>query len=281
LNYSEVEFAQTYSQIKNEIIRGSLLRFSKEFHHLDRLYIGTIGDMPSNSGLGSSSAFACALDLALSQLTRNEALTPEILAKRACELEIEILKKPIGIQDQWATAKGGLRWYDVSTSGKVTSGEIELSTEQKQSINSSLLLVDSGNYRNAEQITLSYSNPDKNQEKLLQNLLEKAKKFSKEIATISTEDIPSYLGEQLAFSWDLKKRLSNKITSNAIDDLYQELLSLGCLGGKISGAGGGGYLLMVVPADLSEKIKSHLTSLKILFESPNIYEEGTEVLINC
>jgi len=281
LNYSDVEMVNRYSEIKNEIIRASLDRFSAEGYFLDRLYIGTIGDMPSNSGLGSSSAFSCALDLGLNQLSSNLPFSPNVLATRACALEIDILKKPIGIQDQWATANGGLRWYQILNDGEVVSGDLNLTNEQKVVLSNSLLLVDTGKFRNAESITKTYSHPDRNQEKLLLKLLHLAQRLGVDLSHVGVDEIPNFLGEQLRYSWDLKKNLSSQVSSSSIDDLYETLLSLGCLGGKISGAGGGGYLLMVAPPERMDFIKSHLTSLKILFETPSVHERGTEVLVNC
>ncbi len=281
LNYSKNEFVNDLDKIQNQIIRESLIRFSKDFFQPKNLYIGTIGDMRSNSGLGSSSAFSCALDLALLQFTRGNLIEPLELARRACSLELEILKKPIGIQDQFASAYGGLRKYEISRNGEVQASSIELTEPQAEALNKCLLLVDTGLVRNAEEMTKTYSNPNKNQEELMNKILTMAKEFSSKLPQTPPIDIPELLGSMLTNSWESKRKLDRSISSHKIDRLYEHLMNLGCLGGKVVGAGGGGYLLMVVPPNKIERILQSLKKSNILFDNPRISTSGSEVLVKA
>ena len=281
LNYSENELVEETSEIKNEIIRGSLKRFSRENFLLDRLYIGTVGDIRSNSGLGSSSAFSCSLDLALAQLTKKPNTNPIEIAQRACQLEIYELNKAIGIQDQWSSAHGGLRQFEILKNGSVKTETVKLTSAQATSINSCLLLVDTGQVRKAENISQNYNIPNSKQQKIIQTIHEKAIQFPAEITRTSPIEIPEMLADCLKSSWELKKSLSSKISNLDIDSLYNQMIRYGCLGGKILGAGGGGYLLMIVPVEKIESIESKLQKENILFDRPAISESGTEVLIKC
>jgi D-glycero-alpha-D-manno-heptose-7-phosphate kinase len=281
LNYSENELVDSTARIKNDIIRSSLSRFSRENYELERLYIGTIGDIRSNSGLGSSSAFACALDLGLAQLTKNPRLNPSTLAQRACQIEIEHLRKKIGIQDQWASSHGGLRKYAISRDGTVSTKKLKITNAQTAAINECLLLVDTGQSRKAEKISEEYSRPNIRQKRLIYKLHEKALEFPDQLVNTAPKEIPGLLANCLSESWNLKKELSSLISNNEIDLLYEKMIRIGCLGGKILGAGGGGYLLMIAPLNKVEKIESILQKMSILYDKPSISNFGTEVLTKC
>ena len=281
LNYSDTELVSDLDSIRNEIIRESLIRHQLESAKLSRLYIGTIGDTRSNSGLGSSSAFACALDLALLNLQAPSQVLAEDIANRACNLEVNILKKPIGIQDQWATAFGGFNSYNISPNGIVEVNQVLLSDEQMNVLRNCMILVDTGISRNSESITHSYSKPDGRQEENLKEMHSLAKEIALELPNKSAEELPSFLGNNLNKTWRLKRELHSTVATKQIDKIYDQLISFGCLGGKLLGAGGGGYILMIThPAEL-EKITTRISLEGMLFDTPRPTTSGTEVLVRC
>ena len=281
LNYSDTEMVNEIGLIKNDIIRASLERYESENGAIGRLYIGTIGDVRSNSGLGSSSAFAAALDLALTNLVSHKDMSPALIAKRACELELNILNKPIGIQDQWATAVGGLNAYTIRADGEVDISNIALSPDKLEILNSCLVLIDTGISRNAESITKTYSSPTGNQEKNLIRMMEIAKSFTEELQSQNESGLAKFLGEALHSAWRLKQELHQSITNEQITDLYSKLISLGCIGGKLLGAGGGGYLLMVVEPSERKEVAEKILKLGLLLDFPKISKSQTGVLARC
>ena len=281
LNYSDTELVNEIGLIKNDIIRASLERYESENGAIGRLYIGTIGDVRSNSGLGSSSAFAAALDLALANLVSPQEKPPSLIAKRACELELNILNKPIGIQDQWATAVGGLNAYTIRADGEVEITNIKLKADKLETLNSCLVLIDTGISRNAESITRTYSSPTINQERNLVRMMEDAKSFTNELQNQNGPGLAKFLGEALHSVWQLKQELHESVTNRHIKNLYSQLISIGCIGGKLLGAGGGGYLLMVVEPSKREEVAAKVSNLGLLLDFPRISESQTEVLARC
>jgi D-glycero-alpha-D-manno-heptose-7-phosphate kinase len=196
-------------------------------------------------------------------------------------IEIEKLSKPIGIQDQWASAHGGCSDYRIAKNGEVTVNSLNVSDSQMNVLNHCLLLVDTGISRNAETITEKYSKPSGSQEKSLLQILQMANDLGEILERCNPISIPSLLAQYLNDSWELKRKLSTQVSSKQIENLYQYLIGIGCLGGKISGAGGGGYLLMVVEPAKMEQIQSHLRENNILFDCPMVSPSGAEVLISC
>jgi D-glycero-alpha-D-manno-heptose-7-phosphate kinase len=279
LNYSETELHQEVSEIKNGIVRATLNRFENEHENKKKLYIGTIGDLRSNSGLGSSSAFACSLVKALSVFD-SRSLTTEELANEVIRIELEDLEKPIGIQDQLASAFGGLRRFDISDNGEIQSKVIQLSSLKKQTLNSVMYLVDTQIYRNADDITKHQQVPDSSQEKILLEYLKEVDRFEEEITSGSDEGFDLFLGEFLKKQWENKKKISPSISNQHLNEMYEKLLKCGFLGGKLTGAGGGGYFLMIAPLIRTQEIEYKLSQTGFQFDRPSLTESGTEVLSN-
>lgn len=236
ISYAKNEHVSQINDIENGIVRESLRLLDIDIP----LYISTSADLPARSGLGSSSSFAVGLLNALHAFL-NENVPPQQLAEEACEVEIQLLRKSMGKQDQYAAAFGGLNHFIFNRDGSVDVKNLgEVSEHPKLFDN--LFLVWTALLRDAETVLSDQvSNSNKNFDSLismsatadtLANLLE-SKNFQSEV-----------IGKMLLDSWNLKKSLSEKISNTKIDKLMNQCLQSGCTGGKLLGAGGGGFLLV-------------------------------------
>jgi D-glycero-alpha-D-manno-heptose-7-phosphate kinase len=239
LNYKVSEEVHTVDEIKNNIIRECL-----RFLGLDPpLYVSTVGDVPASTGLGGSSAFAVGLLNALHGL-KGERVSAGQLAEEACHIEIDVLGEPIGKQDQYAAAYGGLNAFVFRPDGSVTVEHQQLADSVKEQFFGSMLMLWTGITREASGILVEQQkNVDAEWAKLcamrdqvqeLQALLQRDQFDVKEFGSI------------LDAGWRLKHDLASGISNPMIDEYYERALAAGALGGKLCGAGGGGFLLLVV-----------------------------------
>jgi len=186
---------------------------------------------------------------------------PDQLAKDACEIEIDILKQPIGVQDQYAAAYGGLNLIEVANKRQVSVRPYVINSEIEKILSENLLLIRVPGARSASQL-LANQNTHENQEANLSTLLE-----MKEMALKGHKILqagPKELGAQLHHSWMLKKTLNKDISNQKIDRLYEDLLVEGVYGGKLLGAGGSGYFLIVAERNTIQKILERRKSEGIL-----------------
>jgi D-glycero-alpha-D-manno-heptose-7-phosphate kinase len=252
LNYSVTEHVNTLDEIKNEIARECIRFLGIE----ESLYISSTSDLPALSGLASSSCFAVGLLNALHQLKGDHVSLAQI-AEEACHIEINVLKKPIGKQDQYATAFGGVNLFTFNKDGSVI-----LKPLTNQSINIILqnsLLFYTDIQRSADDILKDQkSGFDINENKLL-DIKEGAEEFYKLVcdANLNLEKIGGLLHQ----NWLSKKALSNKISNREIDNFYELAISKGAIGGKILGAGGGGFLFLIAKKEYHNNIINALSNL--------------------
>jgi D-glycero-alpha-D-manno-heptose-7-phosphate kinase len=270
VGYTQTEMVDQVSEIQHELIREAFLKTG-----IDRgVEVTTMGDIPSRgSGLGSSSTVTVGTLHAMYTL-KGEMVTAECLARQACEIEIDRLGKPIGIQDQYIAAFGGLRFMEFRTSGEVLTQKIELTPSQARRLNESLLLFFTGITRQSGSIL------DEQKQNIDQrrNVLCEMKKM----AYIARDKLLSgnidVIGELLHESWQLKKQLASKISNNGIDEIYDSARSAGAIGGKITGAGGGGFLLLYCPYEKQEAVRCALSNLQ---ELPfQLEHDGSKVIFN-
>lgn len=269
LNYSETELVESIDEIENDIIREALRMVPID----SGLYISTVADLPASSGLGSSSAFAVGLLQALHQL-RGERITLAELAEEACRLEIDILKRPIGKQDQYATAFGGLNQFNFHSDGRVSIEPQALPANRIRELFDSILLLWTGIVRQTKDILEEQkrATPDRMSE--LREI--KGHCFELKQQLRSGFD-PVAFGGVLDETWSSKRKLASTISSDQIDTWYARAREAGAIGGKISGAGGGGFLLLIVPPSRRAAVCRALPELPPV---PIRYEEsGTRVLI--
>lgn len=270
IGYTQTEMVDHLDEIQHELIRESL-RLSGITAGVE---ITTMGDIPSaGSGLGSSSAVTVgSLHAMYSYL--GEMVTAERLAREACHVEIEVLKKPIGIQDQYAVAYGGLRFYEFQPNGEVAHERVHLSQAVARKLDENFLLFYTGIQRQADTILGEQKANIHDTTPLLCELKELAFKAREELEKGNLDEI----GVMLDYSWSLKKRLASKISNNGIDEVYALAKQAGALGGKITGAGGGGFLLLYCPQEKQDAVRQ---ALKDLQELPfRLERDGTKVIFN-
>jgi D-glycero-alpha-D-manno-heptose-7-phosphate kinase len=243
LSYSKTEHAHTLDDIENSIARECL----RLVHVEPPLYIATAADLPASSGLGSSSSFAVGLLNAL-HLLKGERVSPAQLAEEACEVEINILGNPIGKQDQYAAAFGGLNHIIFKESGRVEIDHLVLQNNLIDEIFENSLLIWTGIQRDASSI-LAKQNKNVAKKIASYELLINDNKNCKELMLNPPADFLSQFGGLLEKTWQTKKSLEETISSKEMDDMHEQVKSLGGYGGKLSGAGGGGFFYEIVPKE--------------------------------
>lgn len=239
ISYSEIEHTQNRAEIKNSIVRSCL-----ELLEIDEpLQISTSADLPANSGLGSSSSFAVALLLGLHAI-RGEEVSPVQVAEEASRVEIEILKSPIGKQDQYAAAFGGLNYFEFKTNGTVKIEPIYLSNIDTGRLLERSILIWTGQTRKADSILSDQAlRASKNLDQLIA-ITELAAIFKNELLKPNLNW--SELGSLISQGWTLKKSFSTKITTPEVQEITSKLDEINCYGYKLLGAGGGGFIFSLM-----------------------------------
>jgi D-glycero-alpha-D-manno-heptose-7-phosphate kinase len=270
VGYTRTEMVDSIDQIQHELIREAL-RLTGIRQGVE---ITTMGDIPaSGSGLGSSSTVAVG-SLHSMYTYLGEIIPAERLAREACDIEINILGKPIGIQDQYIAAYGGLRFLEFLPDGEVKNEKISIDQVTRRRLNESLLLFFTGITRNSDTILGEQKRNIKDRMEILDELKGMAYKVKDELKNGNIDVI----GELLHESWMLKKQLASQISNHTLDAIYSAARNAGALGGKITGAGGGGFLLLYCPFEKREEVRSALNNLQ---ELPfQLEPEGTKVIFN-
>lgn len=243
LNYSETEQVGRVEDIKNDIARECLRLLAIE----PPIYISTVADVPAFSGLGSSSSFAVGLLNAL-HAYRGERVTAGQLAQEACHIEIEVLRHPIGKQDQYAAAFGGLNFFTFCADGSVTlEPQRRHQNGTVKNLFNHLMMFWTGIQRSASSVLDEQrQNIDSRVEELCT-----LRDHAYRLKSIMQDRLdPIDLGRALDETWRVKRRLASSITSDRIDAWYERAAEAGAVGGKLCGAGGGGFLMLIVePSD--------------------------------
>ena len=254
LSYSKTEHVDTLDEIENDVARECL----RLIHVEPPLYIATAADLPASSGLGSSSSFAVGLLYALHTM-RGESVSAGQLAEEACHVEIGMLKRPIGKQDQYAAAFGGLNFITFQPDGRVHLDHIWLPDDGAASLFRNSMLFWTGTQRDAGSILEEQrANITETSETLVQ-MRDLAGDF-RDILLQQRND-PGGLGAILDAGWQAKRSLASKISSSEIDVCYERARAAGALGGKIAGAGGGGVLYLVVPPENQAAVRAALSEM--------------------
>jgi D-glycero-alpha-D-manno-heptose-7-phosphate kinase len=270
VGYSRTEMVDSIDEIEHELVRESLRKVGIK----SGIEISTMADVPSEgSGLGSSSTVTVGLLNAL-YAYKGEMRTAEDLARQACEIEIDILGKPIGKQDQYIAAYGGIRRFRFLPDENVEVDEVKLDKEHKRLLQESLMLFYTGVTRQASSIL----GEQKNNIDTRMDVLKKMRDQAETLYRYLSENQVEKLGEVLKEGWNLKKTLANGITNSSIDTLYEKALEAGAIGGKVAGAGGGGFLLIFCPPEKRANVRKALCELR---ELPfGLERDGTKVIFN-
>ena len=254
LNYSKTEIVNHIKDIKHDIIRSCL----KYMNIKETLYISTISDVPASTGLGSSSAFCVGLLNALHKY-KKISISKSELAYKASQIEIKILKKPIGIQDYYPAVYGGLRYYKFKDNNQIEISKNLISNRQFSILSKSILVFWSGVTRSADKI-LKKQNLKSKTNKLI---LDELKSLTNEVSYMfyNKRLKVKVLGEKMDEAWKLKKRLSSGITNKLINIAYNTAKKNGAYGGKILGAGGGGFLLLIADNSCHKEIEKEMNKI--------------------
>jgi D-glycero-alpha-D-manno-heptose-7-phosphate kinase len=262
VKYSKTELVDQIDDVIHPIVRESLKKFD-----LSGIDINSIADIPAGTGLGSSSSYTVGLLHALYGYT-NQNISAETLASEASEIEIEILKEPIGKQDQYAAAYGGLNIIRFLPTGDVKIEPIEMENSLYTQLQDNLLLFYTDKTRSASDILYDQKNNLINQEKNFDTQKQMTKLVEKAKCCLSDSDLDGF-GKILDENWQLKRSLSSKISNTKIDDIYSIALKNRAMGGKILGAGGGGFLLFYCKKEHQKQLRgalSKLTEIEFNFE---------------
>jgi D-glycero-alpha-D-manno-heptose-7-phosphate kinase len=251
VKYSSTETVNDLNKLKHPLLREAL----RKSGITGGIEISSIADIPSGTGMGSSSSFTVGLLHNLYAINR-KFVTHEVLAKEACEIEIDIVKEPIGKQDQFAAAFGGLNIIYFNQDGSVRVEPLHIKNSVYQSLEENLLMFYVGNQRKASDI-LSEQKKNASQDDKFNTLKQMVSLVFDLRDALYDERLEDY-GKILHENWILKQKLASKISNSEIDEIYSAGLKSGASGGKLLGAGGGGFMLFYCEKDKQEKLKNAL-----------------------
>ena len=239
VRYTKAETVHRLDEIGHPLARAALEHFGIQ----NGIEIVSIADIPAGTGVGSSSCYLVGLMNALHALTQSP-VSPQQLAEEACHIELDLLHKPIGKQDQYMAAYGGLTMLDIAKDGKVEAQYLSIPVEVVEELENNLLLFYTGDVRDATAILSQQDDATKRKDTVVVSSLTEIKDIGMEIASAIMAGNLRHFGELMDDHWQAKKRLSKGITNPMIDAWYELSKRNGAIGGKISGAGGGGFLML-------------------------------------
>ena len=265
INWSQVEFKDKIEDIDHPIVKEALKFFKVDFP----IEITTFSDIPGQTGLGSSSSFAVGLVNALHAL-RGEMVTKHTLASEAAHIEVDVLGRAMGKQDHFAAAYGNLNVFTFNPDESVTVEPVLYRPEIKKAIESNLLLFYLKTKRDASNILKTQQKETQNKLNSLRELQDLVVPLRDIISNSSGNELNKF-GELLDKGWKIKRELTDKISSDEIDNYYQKAKDSGAIGGKLLGAGGGGFLLLYVETKHHQSV---IDALSELFCLPIGFDDG-------
>ncbi len=257
LKYSTTELVDSLDQIKHPIFKEVI-----NLENINGVDISSIADIPAGTGLGSSSSFTVGLLNAINAY-KGQFLTKKEMAEKACEIEIERLSNPIGKQDQYAAAYGGINNIKFYSDESVEVTKVKISEDKTKELEGNLLMVFTGGVRDASSILTQQSQMMSNKKKKdsvgkmvdlsfkLQNVIE---------SNESIDDFGFYLNQ----GWELKRSLIQNISNPVIDNIYKNGIAAGALGGKLLGAGNGGFILFYCQKKMQAEFKNRMKNYLIM-----------------
>lgn len=267
LKYSQNELVDNIQDIDHRIFHQVL-----EDMDISGVEISSTADVPGGTGLGSSSTFTVGL-LHTLYCYKGKFVSKAKLAHEACEIEIEKLASPIGKQDQYAAAFGGLNFIRFNKDGSVSVAPIMMQADTYKQLENNLLMFYTGTVRSANAI-LGEQKKNITQDHKNQNLLKMCRLAEEMKEALEHNDLSGF-GAVLHESWELKKTLASGITSNAIDAAYARALENGALGGKLLGAGGGGFLLFYCEPGYQDQVRKNIGLKEFEFR---LERDGTSIV---
>jgi len=268
LKYSQTEMVNQLSDIAHPIFREAL-----SMYNLTGVDINSIADIPAGTGMGSSSSFTVGLLNAI-RAYLGKYTSAEKLASLACHIELERVGSPIGKQDQYAAAYGGLNFITFNQDESVKVEKVIMSPQIRSQLDENLILIYIGGKHTANDILKSQSSAISNEEKfnMQKRMVKLAYSLREALQDNNLDDFGSILNE----GWLLKRSLVKGISNNDIDDIYKKGIEAGALGGKLLGAGGAGFILFYCPKDRQDSFRK---KMKDFTETPFSFEyQGSQVI---
>jgi len=274
VKYSKSETVRRREELQHDIAKEAMGMMDIN----NAIEIVSIADVPAGTGLGSSSCYAVGLLNAI-HIMKREYVTLQELAEEACRLEMDILRKPIGKQDQYMAAFGGLTVLDIDKNGVVRIRKANVLAATIDDLNRNLLMFFTNTSRSADAILSEQSKGAKEEKSVVMESMHYIKEIGHKILEAIESNNLTEVGVLFDKHWQYKKKISNKISNSHFDMIYDIAKEYGALGGKILGAGGGGFFLFYVENNHSrfrEKMKElGLREMRYRFDF-----EGTKVLAN-
>ena len=274
LKYSEIEQVKGVMDVKHPIMREVLAELNLKTPQIE---ITTLADIPSGTGLGSSGSFTTALIKALYSHYRKN-IHPQQLAELACEIEIAKLGEPIGKQDQYIAAYGGISEFTFHKDGTVSSNPLNLSMQTVHDLEDNLVLFFTGISRSASSILKDQVDKSKAKNSSMIDNLHFTKNLGHRSKEALIKDDTYKFGELMHEHWEHKKSRSNGMTNEFIDTAYNKALQSGAVGGKLVGAGGGGFLMFY--ANDKERLRYKMAELGLEEVRFQFDFEGTKVILS-
>ena len=274
IKYSRTEMVENVAQVQHQLARAAL-----EYYGIkDSIEITSMADINEGTGMGSSGSYLVGLLKGLQTLTRRGCSIQE-LAEEACHIEIDLLHKPVGKQDQYLAAYGGFTAMDIDRDGTVKVSNVNIGHEIIEELQNKLLLFYTGISRDALSILGEQSAKAKEEQSDVAKSLLRIKEIGLEIKKAIEEGRLDDFGRLLDEHWQVKKTMSTKMSDPKIDRLYSLAKDCGALGGKIMGAGGGGFFIFYCPGD-KRKVREAMKA-NGLWEMPFRFEnEGAKTIVD-
>jgi D-glycero-alpha-D-manno-heptose-7-phosphate kinase len=273
IKYSKLERVSAIDDIEHPIIREALKVTGVRPEYLE---VTSMADIPAGTGLGSSGSFTTALLKAFHAHTRN-LIHPSQLAEQACDIEINRLKEPVGKQDQYIAAYGGITCFRFDRDGAVEAWPLKISEETRYNLEDNLLLFFTGYSRSASTILKDQDDKSKVSDTSMTENLHFVKKLGLDSqAALESGDLKGF-AELMNVHWNRKKERSGSMTTGEIDGWYEHALRNGAVGGKLIGAGGGGFLMFY--ADDKTRLRHAMRQLGLTEVRFRFDFEGTKVII--
>ena len=252
LSYSKLEIVDNFEELEHELVRESM-RMTGVTSGVE---ITTIADIPSRgTGLGSSSSVTVGLLNAL-HCFAGRSVSASQLASEACQIEIDILKQPIGRQDQYAASYGGINTIKFCNNGDVLVEPIDISDDIKSRISEEFTLIFTGKSRSASSILSNSVNEGKFAIDNLKRIRDQADEAKDFLNSGRLSDLGSLLNE----AWEMKRGISESVSDSFLDETYERIISTGATGAKLLGAGGGGFFLVHGDSETRQKLKLEFSS---------------------